>query len=227
MPLPSARSSACCGNHWIQWLTYIVIFCTGVIRAFAGPALNAIIAQIVPKEKLPGAVTLNTSAFLFASVTGHATAGFLIANTTYLFSFSVVAAYVIIAWICLFTLSPKQIMVTEEKKYLGKHQGRAALRRPYQRSAGRARPRPFCRPFWRRSGPHPCICARYPARRPHWFRLAQRGRRHRLHQHDPLAYLPAAPAPSGKDPALRSYRIRRLHHRLRPVEDSISFPSLL
>jgi MFS family permease len=102
------------GNRWIQWLTYIVIFCTGVIRAFAGPALNAIIAQIVPKEKLPGAVTLNTSAFLFASVTGHATAGFLIANTTYLFSFSIVAAYVIIAWICLFTLSPKQIMDTKD-----------------------------------------------------------------------------------------------------------------
>jgi MFS family permease len=102
-------------NHWIQWLTYFVIFCTGVIRAFAGPTLNAIIAQIVPKEKLPGAVTLNTSTFLFASVTGHATAGFLIANTNYLFAFSVVAVYIVIAWLCLFTLSPKQIMVTEEK----------------------------------------------------------------------------------------------------------------
>jgi MFS family permease len=103
-------------NHWIQWLTYLVIFCTGVIRAFAGPALSAIIAQIVPKEKLPAAVTLNTSAFLFASVTGHATAGFLIAHTTYLVSFSVVGIYVIIAWCCFFSLKPKQIMVTAEKK---------------------------------------------------------------------------------------------------------------
>ncbi len=103
-------------NHWIQWLTYTVIFCTGVIRAFAGPALNAIIAQIVPKEKLPGAVTINTSAFLFASVIGHATAGFLIAHTTYLFAFSVVGSYVIIALFCIFTISPKQIMVTGEKK---------------------------------------------------------------------------------------------------------------
>jgi MFS family permease len=102
-------------SHWIQWLTYLVIFCTGVIRAFAGPALNAIVAQIVPKADLPGAVTLNSSTFLFASVIGHATAGFLIANTNYLFAFSVVAAYIVIAWLCLFTLSPKQIMVTEEK----------------------------------------------------------------------------------------------------------------
>ena len=103
-------------NHWIQWLTYTIIFFTGVIRAFAGPTLSAIIAQIVPKEKLPSAVTLNTSAFLFASVLGHATAGFLIAHTNYLFCFSVVGAYVIIAWAMLFTLSPKQIMVIRDTK---------------------------------------------------------------------------------------------------------------
>jgi MFS family permease len=103
-------------NHWVQWLTYTVIFCTGVIRAFAGPALNAIIAQIVPKERLPAAVTINTSAFLFASVIGHASAGFLIAHTSYLFAFSVVGLYVLIALGCIFTISPKQIMVTGEKK---------------------------------------------------------------------------------------------------------------
>jgi predicted MFS family arabinose efflux permease len=103
-------------NHWIQWLTYAIVFGTGVIRAFAGPSFNAIIAQIVPKEKLPGAVTLSSSTFLLASVTGHATAGFLIAHTSYLVTFSVVGVYVITAWLCFYTLSPKQIMVTGEKK---------------------------------------------------------------------------------------------------------------
>src|SRR5579872_1424604 len=103
-------------SHWIQWLTYAIIFFTGVIRAFAGPTLSAIIAQIVPKEKLPIAVTLNTNAFLFASVLGHATAGFLIAHTSYLICFSVVGIYVIIAWFFLFTLTPKQIMVLAETK---------------------------------------------------------------------------------------------------------------
>ena len=103
-------------DHWIQWLTYSIVFCTGVIRAFAGPTLNAIIAQIVPKEKLPGAVTLNTSAFLFASVLGHATAGFLIAHTSYLICFSVVGAYVLIAWLMLLTLSPKQVMVIRDTR---------------------------------------------------------------------------------------------------------------
>jgi MFS family permease len=97
-------------NHWIQWLTYTIIFCTGVIRAFAGPTLNAIIAQIVPREKLSGAVTLNTSVFLTASVLGHATAGFLIAHTTYLFAFSIVGGYVCIALWFFSTLKPKEIM---------------------------------------------------------------------------------------------------------------------
>jgi MFS family permease len=102
--------------RWIQWITYSIIFFTGVIRAFAGPALNAIIAQIVPRDQLPSAVTLNTSAFLFASVLGHATAGFLIARSSYVFCFSVVAFYTVVAWYFLFTLSPKQIMLTGSEK---------------------------------------------------------------------------------------------------------------
>jgi MFS family permease len=102
--------------HWVQWLTYSIIFCTGVIRAFAGPTLSAFIAQIVPREKLAGAVTLNTSVFLFASVLGHATAGFLIAHTTYLFAFSIVGLYVVIAWCFLFTISAKPIMAAGEQK---------------------------------------------------------------------------------------------------------------
>jgi MFS family permease len=104
------------GSHWIQWLIYSIIFCTGVIRAFAGPALNAIIAQIVPREQLPGAITVNSSAFLFASILGHASAGLLIAHTPYLFSFSMVALYALIAWYFLFSLEPKPIMLAGSEK---------------------------------------------------------------------------------------------------------------
>jgi len=104
------------GGHWLQWLTYTIIFATGVIRAFAGPTLNAIVAQIVPKDQLPSAVTMNTSAFLVASVIGHATGGFLIAHTTYLYSFLTVALYVVITFYFLFTLAPKKIMVVNSEK---------------------------------------------------------------------------------------------------------------
>lgn len=100
----------------IQWLIYLVIFCTGVIRSFSGPALNAIIAQIVPREKLPGAVTLNSSAWLLASVLGHGTGGFLIAHTGYVNIFLIVAAYVCIALFAIYKIAPKPILLGSSEK---------------------------------------------------------------------------------------------------------------
>jgi MFS family permease len=100
----------------IQWTIYGIIFCTGIIRAFAGPALNAIIAQIVPKERLASAVTLNSSTWLTASVFGHATAGFLIAHTHYVMIFGVVAFYVLIALLFIRSLAPKPILLAKTDK---------------------------------------------------------------------------------------------------------------
>jgi MFS family permease len=99
------------GKGWTQWLIYAVIFCSGIIRAFAGPSLNAIIAQIVPRHQLPHAVTFNQSTWLTASVLGHGSAGFLIAHTHYITTFSIVAIYILIALYFLFTLLPKPKMV--------------------------------------------------------------------------------------------------------------------
>ena len=101
---------------WIQYSIYLVIFCTGVIRAFAGPTINSIIAQIVPREQLASAVTLNTSVFLFASVLGHATAGFLIAHTHYVVIFSIVAAYTTVALYFMYSIKPKPILQVDTEK---------------------------------------------------------------------------------------------------------------
>ena len=103
-------------NPTIQWLIYFVIFCTGIIRAFAGPALNAIIAQIVPRNQLASAVTLNSSTWLSASVIGHATGGFLIAHTHYVMIFSIVALLIVIAWYFLYSLAPKPILLADSSK---------------------------------------------------------------------------------------------------------------
>jgi MFS family permease len=58
---------------------YAVIFFTGIIRSFTGPSFSAILAQLVPRNMLANAITWNQGTWLTASVTGHATAGFLIA----------------------------------------------------------------------------------------------------------------------------------------------------
>jgi MFS family permease len=99
------------GNTWIQWLIYFVIFCTGIIRAFSGSSLNAIVAQIVPRAQLSNAVTFSQSTWLTASVIGHGSAGFLIAHTHYVTTFFIVASFVGVAFHFLFTLLPKPILV--------------------------------------------------------------------------------------------------------------------
>lgn len=65
-------------NHWIAIYIYLVIFGTGIIRAFTGPVFSAMIAYIVPRDHLQNATTWSQGTWLSASVTGHAIGGFLI-----------------------------------------------------------------------------------------------------------------------------------------------------
>jgi MFS family permease len=67
-------------NHWIAFTIYVVIFLTGIFRSFTGPTFGVMIGSIVPKELLQNATTWNQGTWLTASVTGHATVGFLIAG---------------------------------------------------------------------------------------------------------------------------------------------------
>lgn len=83
-------------------LFYIVIFFTGIVRSFAGPTTNAIIAQLVPRDTLRFAASLSSTSYLTASILGHASAGFLIAGigvnkTFYVIFFLVIVAAIIVS----------------------------------------------------------------------------------------------------------------------------------
>jgi MFS family permease len=67
-------------SHWIAFTIYIIIFFTGIFRAFTGPTFGVMIGSIVPKDILQNATTWNQGTWLAASVSGHATVGFLIAG---------------------------------------------------------------------------------------------------------------------------------------------------
>lgn len=60
----------------LSLLFYLIIFCSGAIRSFAGPASNAILAQLVPKNILQFAANISSTSWLAASIMGHASAGF-------------------------------------------------------------------------------------------------------------------------------------------------------
>ena len=93
-------------------LFYIIIFFSGVIRAFAGPTSSAIIAQLVPKDVLRFAASLSSTSWLAASILGHASAGFLIAGFGAHVTFIVIFCLTAIATFILSRIAKKPVVQT-------------------------------------------------------------------------------------------------------------------
>ncbi len=94
-------------SHWIAFTIYVVIFFTGIFRAFTGPTFGTMVASIVPKEHLQNATTWNQGIWLSASVSGHATVGFLIAFLGNTASLGVISALVLAGYGFLYQIKPK------------------------------------------------------------------------------------------------------------------------
>lgn len=94
-------------NHWIAFSIYVVIFFTGIFRAFTGPAFGTMVASIVPKELLQNATTWNQGTWLTASVTGHASVGFLIAGIGNTGSLAIICILVLLGFGFMYQLKPK------------------------------------------------------------------------------------------------------------------------
>jgi MFS family permease len=94
-----ARFGAWAGAAAVELLVYGLIFCTGIVRAFTGPTFNAILSQLVPRQMLPKAVTLSTTAWQLASVLGPVAAGLLITGGGLSAMFAVGIALLVAAWL--------------------------------------------------------------------------------------------------------------------------------
>jgi MFS family permease len=105
--LSTNYTSAHIKNHWIAICIYSVIFCTGIVRSFAGPTFSVLIAYIVPKGTLQNATTWNQGTWLSASVTGHAAGGFLIAGIGITGTLITISSLMIFAFIFLSRLKKK------------------------------------------------------------------------------------------------------------------------
>jgi MFS family permease len=94
-------------SHWIAFSIYVTIFFTGVFRAFTGPTFGTMVASIVPKEILQNATTWNQGTWLSASVSGHATVGFLIAGVGNTVSLEIILTLVALGFFFMYRLKPK------------------------------------------------------------------------------------------------------------------------
>ncbi|MEX0315630.1 MAG: MFS transporter, partial [Allomuricauda sp.] len=81
----------------ILYIIYFLVFLGGLVRAFIGPTVFSLIAQIVPKKIYPNAATWSSSTWQLAAVVGPAFAGFLISwigvhwSMCVIFGFSILA----------------------------------------------------------------------------------------------------------------------------------------
>jgi MFS family permease len=88
---------------------YGIIFFTGLIRSFAGPTSNAIVAQLVPREILKYASNISSSTWLAASIVGHASAGFFIAWFGVHASFYIILFYILLSCVFISYIKRKPI----------------------------------------------------------------------------------------------------------------------
>ena len=91
----------------LELLFYLIIFLTGVIRAFAGPISSAILAQLVPRNILHYAANISSTTWLSASILGHASAGFFIAWFGVHITFYIILFYVLLSSLILSRIKKK------------------------------------------------------------------------------------------------------------------------
>jgi len=117
----------CTSTNWFQLsfankaiviAMYSVIFCTGVIRAFSGPAFGAVIASLVPRENLIAASQISSTSYLVASITGHAIAGFFIAWFHVTGTFMIICSLIFTGVGFMYLIKPKPPGISSEKKTL-------------------------------------------------------------------------------------------------------------
>ena len=65
------------GQSTALLLIYVVIFFIGIMRAFSGPTSFALVSQLIPRDRLPQAITWHSGSWQVAAVSGPAMAGLL------------------------------------------------------------------------------------------------------------------------------------------------------
>jgi MFS family permease len=97
----------------VVWPVFAVLVVLGVARAFMGPAVQSLVANLVPMHLLPSAVAVNSSAFQLATIAGPAIGGLLYGLSSDVAYASAAALFTIAGIGTLFIPKPAQKTVPE------------------------------------------------------------------------------------------------------------------
>lgn len=95
---------------------YFFIFASGFARGFFSPTAFAFLYQLVSKEELPKASTLNSSAWQIAAIIGPAIGGLLYASIGITFTFWIIIGFLLLSSIMLLTILSKPVIIPEIKE---------------------------------------------------------------------------------------------------------------
>ncbi|MCC7333334.1 MAG: MFS transporter [Flavobacteriales bacterium] len=97
-------------NQGLIWLIYFFVFAGGIIRAFVGPTIFTLFAQVIPKSDYANAATWSSSAWQIGSVLGPTVAGFSILWMGVNLSMLLVLLFALISLVFLFKIKKKAIL---------------------------------------------------------------------------------------------------------------------
>jgi len=94
----------------VVWIMYLLVFFGGVVRAFIGPTVFSLFAQVIPKSEYANAATWSSSVWQMGSVLGPTIAGFAILWMGVNGSMFIVLLFALIALFFLFKIEKKPIL---------------------------------------------------------------------------------------------------------------------
>ncbi len=100
----------------LEYGVYALIFLTGIFRAFTGPTMGSIVAQLVSKEQLAKAISWSSASWQTASVVGPIVAGILIDTVGTFTTFSIAVILLITAITVIFVMPKLPIVHTNQQQ---------------------------------------------------------------------------------------------------------------
>ncbi len=97
----------------VIWHVFAVLVVLGIARAFMGPAVQSLVANLVPTSVLPSAIAINSSGFQLATILGPAAGGLLYGISSQVAYATAAALFLAAGFITLFIPKPQQKTVPE------------------------------------------------------------------------------------------------------------------